>query len=145
MKDFILLLLELQLLLTLMVSINHLSLKKTFVLKILILSVIIITVPSISSLEAQSTTSDSVTLSWTIPEGNIIDNYTLTATRLCDNVVFAQTISVTGNETQYTIISLYSGLQYTVGIIPLNILGTAMESNVNVTVMEGTGKLLVYI
>ena len=32
----------------------------------------------------------------------------------------------------------------TVGIIPLNILGTGMESSVNVTVMEGTGELLVY-
>ena len=105
----------------------------------------IIIVPSISSFEAQSTTSDSIKLSWTIPEGNIIDNYTLTVTRLCDNVVFTPTTGINGNETQYTITSLYSGLQYTVGIIPLNILGTGMESNVNATVMEGTGKLLVYI
>ena len=97
-------------------------------------------------MEAQSTTSDSVTLSWTIPdEGNIIDNYTLIVTRLCDNVVSTRTISVNGNDTQYTITGLYSGLQYTVGIIPLNILGTGMESNVKVIVMEGTGKLLVYI
>ena len=141
MKGFILIHLKLQFKLTLMVCKNHL----TFVLKVLIVSVIIIIVPSISSLEPQSTTSDSVTLSWTIPEGNIIDNYTLIVARLCDNVVFIQTISVTGNETQYTITGLYSGLQYTVGIIPLNILGTGMESTVNVTVMEGTGKLLVYI
>ena len=102
-------------------------------------------VPSISSLEAQSTTSDSITLSWTIPEGNIIDNYTLTVTRLCDNVVFTPTTGINGNETQYTITGLYSGLQYTVSIIPLNILGTGMEFAVNATVMEGTGKLLVYI
>ena len=102
-------------------------------------------VPSISSLEAQSTTSDSITLSWTIPEGNIIDNYTLTVTRLCDNVVFTPTTGINGNETQYTITGLYSGLQYTVSIIPLNILGTGMESNVNATVMDGTGKLLVHI
>ena len=104
----------------------------------------IVTVPSISSLEAQSTTSDSIILSWTIPEGNIIDTYTLTVTRLCDNVVFTPT-NLTGNETQYTITGLYSGLQYTVGLIPLNILGTGMESNINVTVMEGTRELLVYI
>ena len=103
------------------------------------------TVPSISSLEAQSTTSDSITLSLTIPEGNIIESYTLTVTRLCDNVVFPPTTGINGNETQYTITGLYSGLQYTVSIIPLNILGTGMESNVNATVMEGTGKLLVYI
>ncbi len=97
-------------------------------------------------MEANSTTSDSITLSWTIPEGNIIDNYTLTVTRLCDNMVFPPTTGINGNETQYTITGLYSGrLQYTVSIIPLNILGTGMESNVNATVMEGTGKLLVYI
>ena len=106
----------------------------------------IVTVPSISSLEANSTTNDSITLSWTIPEGNIIDNYTaLSVTRLCDNVVFTQTTGIISNKTQYTITGLYSGLQYTVSIIPLNILGTGMESNVNATVMEGTGKLLVYI
>ena len=105
----------------------------------------IIIVPSISSFEAQSTTSDSIKLSWTIPEGNIIDNYTLTVTRLCDNVVFTPTTGINSNETQYTITGLYSGLQYTVSIIPLNILGTGIESNINVTVMEGTGKLLVYI
>ena len=94
-------------------------------------------------METQSTTNDSITLSWTIPEGNIIDNYTLTVTRLCDNVVFTQTTGINGhgNESHYTITGLYSGLQYTVSIIPLNILGTGMESNVNATVMEGTGKL----
>ena len=96
-------------------------------------------------MDAQSITSHSITLSWTVPEGNIIDNYTLTVIRLCDNVVFTPTISVNGNETQYTITGLYSGLQYTVDIIPLNILGTGMESNVNDTVIDGTGKLLVYI
>ena len=96
-------------------------------------------------MEAHSTTSDSITLSWTIPEGNIIDNYTLTVIRLCDNVVFTPTTGINGNDTQYTITGLYSGLQYTVGIIPLNILGTGMESNVNATVMDGTGKLLVYL
>ena len=104
-----------------------------------------VTVPFISSLEANSSANDSITLSWTIHERNIIDNYTLTVTRLCDNVVFTPTTGINGNETQYTITGLYSGLQYTVGIIPLNILGTGMESNINVTVMEGTGKLLVYI
>ena len=96
-------------------------------------------------METQSTTSDSIILSWTVPEGNIIDNYTLTVTRLCDNVVFTPTTGINGNKTQYTITGLYSGLQYTVSIIPLNILGTRMESNVIATVMEGTGKLLVYI
>ena len=142
MKGFTLMHLELQSLLTLMVSSNQkLSCKITL---LLILFVIII-VPSISSLNCSSTASDSIKHSWTVPEGNIIDNYTLTVTRLCDNVVFTPTTGINGNETQYTITGLYSGLQYTVGIIPFNILGTGMESNVNVTVMEGTGKLLVYI
>ena len=142
MKGFILMHLELQSLLTLMVSSNQkLSWKNTL---LLILFVIII-VPSISSLNCSSTASDSITLSWTIPEGNLIDNYTLTVTRLCDNVVFTPTTGINGNKTQYTITGLHSGLQYTVSIIPLNILGTEMESNVNATVMEGTGKLLVYI
>ena len=97
-------------------------------------------------MEAQSTTSDSITLSWTIyiPEGVSIDKYILTVIRLCDNVVFTPTTDINGNETQYTITGVYSGLQYTVSIIPLNILGTGMESTDNATVMEGTGEILVY-
>ena len=95
-------------------------------------------------MEAQSTTSDSITLSWTIPEGNIIDNYTLTATRLCDNVVFTPTTGIYGGLTILPIGGFSSGLQYTVGLIPFNILGTGRESSVNATVMEGTGELLVY-
>ena len=94
-------------------------------------------------MEAQSTTSDSVTLSWTVPEGNIIDNYTLTVTRPCDNVVFTPTTGINGMFTILPIGGFFSGLQYTVSIIPLNILGTGMESNVNATVMEGTCELLV--
>ena len=111
---------------------------------ILAIVIIIITVPSISSLEAQSTTSHSITLSWTIPEGVAIDNYTLTVTRLCDNVMFTPTTGINGSFTTLPISGLSSGLQYTVGMIPLNILGTGMESSVNVTVMEGTGEILVY-
>ncbi len=138
MKGYIIIHLELQSLLTLMVS----CLFSSFLHNLLL---IIFTVPSISSLEAQSTTSDSITLSWTIPEGNIIDNYTLTATRLCDNVVFTPTTGIRGVHTILPVAGFSSGLQYTVGIISLNILGTGMESNVNVTILEGTGKLLVHI
>ena len=96
-------------------------------------------------MEAQPTTSYSITLSWTIPEGNIIDNYTLTATRLCDNAVSTPITGINGMFTILPIRGFSSGIQYTVSIIPLNILGTRMEYNVNATVMEGTGKLLVYI
>ena len=103
-----------------------------------------ITVPSISSLEAQSTTSDSITLSWTIREEVAIDNYILSVTRLCDNVVFPPTTDINGSFNTLSISELSSGLKYTVGIIPLNILATGMESSVNVTVMEGTGEILVY-
>ena len=95
-------------------------------------------------MEAQSNTSDSITLSWTIPEWVTIDNYTLTVTRLCDNVVFTPTTDINGSFTTIPISGLSSGLQYTVGVIPLNILGTGMESTLNATVMEGTGEILVY-
>ena len=115
-----------------------------FGLVITVLSAVIITVPSISSLEAQSTTSDSITLSWTIPGGVAIDNYTLTVTRLCDNVVFTPTTGINGSFTTIPIGGFSSELQYTVGLIPLNTLGTGMESSVNATVMEGTGEILVY-
>ncbi len=95
-------------------------------------------------MEAQSTTSDSITLSWTIPGGVAIDNYTLTVTRLCDNIVFTPTTGINGSFTTIPIGGFSSKLQYTVGLIPLNTLGTGMESSVNAIVMEGTGEILVY-
>ena len=114
-----------------------------YIYVITILTAIIITVPStIPSLEAQSTTSDSITLSWTKTKGVAVDNYTLTVIGLCDNVVLFPTTGINGSITTISISGLSSGLQYTVGIIPLNILGTGMESSVNIIVMDGTGKIL---
>ena len=60
-------------------------------------------------------------------------------------MVFTPTTGINGTFTTIPIGGFSSGLQYTVSITPLNILGTGMESYVNATVMEGTGKLLVYI
>ena len=113
-----------------------------FTFDLLLTTAIIISVPSILSLEAQSNTSDSITLLWTIPEEVAIDNYTLTVTRLCDNVVFPPLNGIKGSFTTISISGLFSGLQYTVGIIPLNILGTGMESIVSFIVIDGTGELL---
>ena len=85
------------------------------------------------SFEAQPNTPTTILISWVIPDTSIIDNYTVTVTRLCDNIVLPSYI-VNGRNTVLT--GLSSGLEYTVSIVPVNILGKGMERTDNVTVQE---------
>ena len=92
-------------------------------------------VPLIESFEVQSNTPSSIMISWQIPSTSIIDNYTVTLTNLCDNVVLPQ-YEIDGNFTSLPITGLLSGLQYTVSIKPVNTFGKGMETTDNVTTQE---------
>ena len=85
------------------------------------------------SFEAQPNTPTTILISWVIPDTSIIDNYTVTVTRLCDNVVLPSYI-VNGSNTVLT--GLSSGLVFTVSIVPVNVLGKGMERTDSVTVQE---------
>ena len=87
------------------------------------------------SFEAQPNSPTTISISWVIPETSIIDNYTVTVTRLCDNVVLPS-LHINGNLTSSVITDLSSGLDYTVGIVPVNILGEGMERTDNATAQE---------
>ena len=84
--------------------------------------------------DAQPNNPTSITINWDISNNSIIDNYTVSYRRLCDNV--EGSVFIGGSSTTETISGLSSGLLYTVSIIPVNILGKGMERTNNVTVQK---------
>ena len=95
-------------------------------------------VPSVATVTTQTLTSRSVMVSWKVSNYSIIDNFTVAYISLCDNVRGSMLLeNSTSNST--VIDSLYPGLQYSISITAINILGKGMERNVTVT-LEGTGK-----
>ena len=74
----------------------------------------------------------------------ILDNYTVSVTRLCDNVVVLSK-TIEGNITDLLLDNILSGgLQYNISIIPTNVLGNGMEIVSNVT-LQGIGMLLLLV
>ncbi len=106
---------------------------------LLLTLVLIITVPSILSLDIQKINTTSILTSWDTVNSSIVDNYTVTVTRLCDNVVLSPVNVIDGNLSSILIDGLLSGSQYRVSLIPVNILGEGMEITEDVTIdVKGT-------
>ncbi len=85
-------------------------------------------VPSILSLDIQKINTTSILTSWkTVNTSIIVDNYTVTVTRLCDNVVLSPVDVIDGKLSSILIVGLWSGFHYRVSLIPANILGEGME------------------
>ena len=74
---------------------------------------------------------------WNALPNRIIDNYTVIYTRLCDNE--KETITIEhGTSNSIAIYNLYPGLQYSISIIPVNILGKGMEMTDTVTLDDSS-------
>ena len=99
------------------------------------------TVPSLAAVTAQTLTSRSVMVSWKVSNYSIIDNFTVSYTRLCDNIKGTVLIE-NGISESILIDSLYPGLQYSISITAANLLGKGMEGTVTVT-LEESGKYVV--
>ena len=68
---------------------------------------------------------------------SLVDNYTVSHTRLCDNIK-GTVLIVNGTSDSKVIYSLYPGLQYSISITAANLLGKATEGNVSMT-LEADG------
>ena len=105
---------------------------KHLVWKIMIMNcMFFLTVPLITSLNVQPLTPTSVMVSWDT-SNSLVDNYTVSYTRLCDNVIWTLFI-VNGTSNSTVIDSLYPGLQYSISITATNLLGKGMERTDSVT------------
>ena len=97
------------------------------------------TVPLITLLNVQPLTPTSVMVSWDSSNSlnSLVDNYTVSYTRLCDNNK-GTVLIVNGTSNSTVIDSLSPGLQYSISITAANLLGKGMERNVSVT-LEADG------
>ena len=91
-------------------------------------------VPSILSFDIQKVKTTSFLASWDSVNTSIVDNYTVTVTRLCDNVSLSPVNVIDGKLSSILIDGLLSGSQYRVSLIPTNILGEGMEITEDVTI-----------
>ena len=81
---------------------------------------------------------------WNALPNRIIDNYTVIYTRLCDNE--KETITIEhGTSNSTAIYNLYPGLQYSISIIPVNVLGEGMEMTDTVTLNDSSTFIRFYI
>ena len=95
------------------------------------------TVPLIILLDIQPLTLKSAMVSWNT-SNSLVDNYTVSYTNSCDNI--KETVLIVNGTSDSTVIdSLYPGLQYSISITAVNVLGKGMERNDSVT-LEGNGK-----
>ena len=86
-----------------------------------------LTVPLITSLNVQPLTPTSVIVSWD-SSNSLVDNYTVSYTRLCDNIKGTVLIG-NGTSSSTVIDSLYPGFQYSISITATNLLGKGIERN----------------
>ena len=105
------------------------------------MNIIIFIVPTITSFEAQLQ-SGSIMLSWVVPNISIIDNYTVTVTRVCESIVLSPMTGIAGNLTELYF-DVSGGFEYSVSIVPINLLGEGIAETDNVTV-PGNGESSLY-
>ena len=105
----------------------------------------LILVPVFTSIQiiADSPIPTVVTIILDVPITTTLDNYTVVTTRLCDNVVSSLTFD--GTLTKLSLEGFSSGLQYTISITPVNMLGEGMETIRNITLQENGMFMLVFI
>ena len=91
--------------------------------------------PTITMAVSQSPTS--ITLSWTQPEGDVVDNYEVSFSfqRSCDGFNHTNTTTVGDTTRQYTLTALQQFSNYTVTMVAVNGAGRSAESSENVVTM----------
>ena len=107
---------------------------------VIISCIFFLIVPLITSLNVQPLTPTSAMVSWDT-SNSLVDNYTVSYTRLCDNI--KGTILIGNGSSNSTVIdSLSPGLQYSISITATNLLGKGMERNDSVT-LKADGMCLI--
>ena len=94
-------------------------------------------VPELASFFIHPINTSSIIIYWNVLPNRIIESYTVIYTRLCDNEKKTITIEH-GTSNSIAIYNLYPGLQYSISIIPVNILGEGMEMTDTVTLNDSS-------
>ena len=81
--------------------------------------------------------STSVNLTWTQPDGEIVDSYDISFSyqRPCDGFNHTNTTTVDNTTRQYTLTGLQEFSNYIVTVVAVNASGRSEESSVNVVTL----------
>jgi len=87
---------------------------------------------------ATSQSPTSITLTWTKPEGEIVDNYEVSFSYQgpCSGFNHTNTTTVDGTTREYTLTGLQEFSNYTVTVVAVNGAGRSEESSENVVTMS---------
>ena len=82
-------------------------------------------VPGQPSVTATSTTATTISLSWSVPSGSVVDSYEVMWTsEECPDDVDEGSATITDGSTSYTIENLREGSSYTITVTATNSAGT---------------------
>ena len=83
-------------------------------------------VPGQASVSVDSTTATTISLSWSVPSGSVVDSYEVMWTsEECSDDVDEGSATITDGSTSHTIESLREGSSYTITVTATNSAGTA--------------------
>ena len=96
----------------------------------------LLSVPFISAVSQSPT---SITLTWTQPEGEVVDSYEVSFSYQgpCSGFNHTNTTTVDGTTRQYTLTGLQEFSNYTVTLVAVNDAGGSEESGENIVTMAG--------
>ena len=84
-----------------------------------------ISVPGQPSVNVDSTTATTISLSWSVPSGSVVDSYeVMWSSEECPDDVDEGSATISGGSTSYTIASLREGSSYTITVTTTNSAGT---------------------
>ena len=87
---------------------------------------LLLAVPGQPSVNVTSTTATTISLSWSVPSGSVVDSYEVMWTSgECPDDVDEGSATITDGSTSYTIESLREGSSYTITVTATNSAGTA--------------------
>ena len=112
---------------------------------LLVVSALASSPPSSPTIVSTTPQSTSITITWTQPEGDVVDSYEITYSYQgpCPVVIQFDSGSISGNRRQFTAVDLHGFSNYTIIIIASN--GAGKSPPVTTTVETLTAGMMYYI
>ena len=96
-------------------------------------------VPGQPSVNVDSTTATSISLSWSVPSGSVVTSYEVMWTsEECPDDVDEGSVTITDSSTSYTIEGLREGSSYTITVTATNSAGTGPSDSETAETEEGS-------
>ena len=112
---------------------------------LLVVSALASSPPSSPTIVSTTPQSTSITITWTQPEGDVVDFYELTYSYQgpCPGVTQSESVSISGSRRQFVAVALHEFSNYTITIIALNVAGNSPP--VTITAETLTAGMMYYM